>query len=63
MVVDGVLASCYPFYDHDLAHMTMISLRWYPEVMEWFFGVDDGFPGFVMILEILGNYVLPYHSL
>ena len=63
IVVDGVLASCYPSGDHDLAHMAVMPIRWYPEVMEWLFGVEDGFAGFVKITEILGNWMLPYHLL
>ena len=63
IVVDGVLASCYAFPDHDLAHMAMIPIRWYPEVMEWLFGIEDGFTGFAKIAENLGNYVLPHDSL
>ena len=63
IVVDGVLASCYASADHNLPHMTMLPLRCYPEVMEWLFGMEDGFSGFLKIAEILGNYVTPYHSL
>ena len=63
IVVDGVLVSCYAFPDHDLAHVTTIPIRWYPEVMEWLFGIEDGFTGFAKIAENLGNCVLPYDSL
>ena len=61
-VVDGVLTSCYAFSDHDLVHIGMMPIRWYPKVIEWLFGVEDGFSGFAKIAEILGNYVMPYHS-
>ena len=47
---------------HDLAHMVMMPISWYPEVMEWVFGIEDGFTGFVKIMEILWKYVLPYES-
>ena len=63
IVVDWVLASCYPSGDHDLAHMIMMPIRYYPEIVEWIFGVEDGFPGFISIAESIGNYVAPYHSL
>ena len=63
IVVDGVLASCYAFSDQDLAHMAMLPIRSYPEVMEWLIGIEDGFTGFAKIAENLGNYMLPYDSL
>ena len=30
MIVDGVHASCYGSFNHDLAHMAMVPLRWFP---------------------------------
>ena len=63
IVVDGVLASCYPFGNHDLAHISMMPIRWFPKVMEWFFVMEDGLTSFAKVAEKLGNYVLPYHLL
>ena len=63
IVVDGVLASCYPFTDHDLAHISMVPIRLFPELVEWLFGAEDGLSIYVKISENLGNYVLPYDSL
>ena len=40
IVVDGVLASCYAFPDHDLSHITMTPLQWFPHLTEWIFGND-----------------------
>ena len=59
VVVDGVLASCYASFDHDLAHLAMSPIRWFPEVVEWMFGRNDASPVFVDILKSLGRWVLP----
>ena len=32
IVVDGVLASCYAFADHDLAHIGITPMRWFPDI-------------------------------
>ena len=59
-MVDGVLASCHASVDHDLAHFTMTPVQWIPEVMEWVFGEETGFPVFVSIIRELGMLMLPY---
>ena len=55
-MVDGVLASCYAFAYHDMAHMGMAPLRWFPWVTELVFGVEDGVQGYVNVLDHLGNW-------
>ena len=30
IIVDGVLASCYASFDHDLAHIAMAPMQWIP---------------------------------
>ena len=62
-MVDGVLASCYASFDHDLAHALMAPLRWLPEVTERIFGVDRDSAGYVNIAKQLGRYILPYDQL
>ena len=49
ILVDGILASCYPSSNHDLAHFGIAPIRWFPEIIEWIFGEDDGFQGYVKI--------------
>ena len=56
IVVDGVLASCYADFDHDLAHIVMTPMRWFPEVFEWIFGNDNGFQVFVKVAEVVGEF-------
>ena len=46
IVVDGVLASCYGSFDHDLAHVAMSPVQWYPEMIGWIFGMGNGSSGF-----------------
>ena len=50
-MVNGILASCYASFHHDLAHIAMTPMQWYPKVIEWFFGVKNGSPGYVDVLK------------
>ena len=59
IVVDGVLASCYPSAHHDMAQVTMIPIKWFPKMLEWIFGYENGFLGYVRMVEDLGLWVLP----
>ena len=62
LVVDGILASCYPSVHHDLAHIGMVHIRWFPKEIEWIFGEDDGIKGYVSIAEDVNGWVLPYQQ-
>ena len=42
IVVDDVLASCYPDIDHDMSHFGMTPMRWFPKMIELIFGEDSG---------------------
>ena len=59
IIIDGVLASCYPSADHDMAHIAMAPMRWYPEVVEMIFGEHNGFSAYANINEELGKLVTP----
>ena len=59
IVVGGVLASCYAFFDHDLAHLAMKPMQWYPEIIEWIFGVNNGTPEYVNIAKGFGRLLMP----
>ena len=59
-MVHGLLASCYAsFPDHDMAHFTMASMRWFPETMYSIFGEDTEGPVYVKITENAGRWVWP----
>ena len=62
MVVNGVLASCYPSNDHDLAHFGMTPIRLFPNIIECIFGVEKEFQSYVKIAEDLGHWVLPHRQ-
>ena len=47
IIVDGILASCYAFTNHDLAHIGMTPLRWFPEMIKWIFGKYNEYPVFL----------------
>ena len=47
IMVDGVLASCYPSTDHDMAHIAMAPMRWYPQIAEIIFGEYNGYSNYL----------------
>ena len=59
IIVDGMLASCYASFDNILAHMIMAPTRWYPEVADWIFGVDEGLSVYAKIGKKFGDWALP----
>ena len=60
IIVDGVLASCYAsVIDHQLAHLTMVHLRWFSDIIQKIFGEDDEISAFVRVNEELGKMMLP----
>ena len=54
IIVDGVLASCHASSHHDLAHTGITFIRWFPEIILWIFGEDDGFSTFVRTTKEFG---------
>ena len=63
IVFDGVLASCYASFDHDLAHITMAPIQWFPEIIEGIFGKEKGSLAYVNIAKELGRWLLPYEQI
>ena len=55
IMVDGILASCYASSDHDMAHFAMAPIQWFPEIIHWIIGEDEGSPIFVNILKGFGK--------
>ena len=62
-MIDGVLASCYAFSDHNLAHITVTPMLWFSELIEWIFGMEKESQGYVSILADLGRMLLPFNTL
>ena len=62
IVVDGVLASCYASFDHTLSHTGMTHMRWFPKIMEFTFGEENGIQGFAQIAEGLDKWLLPFQQ-
>ena len=58
-MVDGVLASCYAAIDHNLAHIGMTPLRWFPYVLEWMFGDRIGSESYVQLAGEFAKGLLP----
>ena len=63
IVVDQILASCYASFDHDLAHLMMTPMQWNPEIIEFIFGVNNEYSGYVNIAKEFGRWLLPYRLL
>ena len=60
IIVDGILSSCYASSDNMLADIGMAPFRWFPQVVEWIFGDDNGFSAYAKIEIQLGELVLPF---
>ena len=59
IVVDRILASCYPSVHHDIAHLVMTPIRYFPQLIMSIFHEENGFSGFVKIMEDLGRWENP----
>ena len=57
IIVDSILASCYAYFDHDVANIGMTPMQWYPEVMDWIIGKDKESPGYVNLLSDVDKLV------
>ena len=55
IVVDGILVSCYASADHNLAHLGMTPMRWFPDIVDYIFGNDHVY---VNIAKDLGRLAL-----
>ena len=51
ILVDGVLASCYASFDHDIQHVIMKPLLWFPSMMDVLLGEENYMHSYVTILE------------
>ena len=58
-MVDGILASCFVDFHHDLAYLVMIPMQRFSEVIDWIFGIEAGFSVFVSTARQLGKLLLP----
>ena len=59
ILVNGILASTYASFDHDLAHIAMFPMQWIPDIMKLIFGQDNGSPVYVHTVKHFGRYLLP----
>ena len=58
-MVDGVLTSCYAVSDHNLAHIAIAPIRWFPEMFQWIFGEDNNSPAIVNIAKGVDIWMPP----
>ena len=62
IVVNGILASCYGSYDHDVVHFIITPFGWFPYITQWIFGDENGSPAYVNMARNLGEWLLPLQS-
>ena len=62
IVVDGVLASCYASAHHDVAHIALTPLRWFPRITKGLMGEDGGFAVYARMAELFAGLFLPVDS-
>ena len=60
IIVDGVLASCYAFPDHYLAHIAMTLIIWFPGIFEIILGKNIGSSEFINMVQDFGKWLLPF---
>ena len=59
ILVDGILTSCYASSHHDLGHLALAPMRYFPKLMDLIFGQSNDYPGYVKILENFGKMFSP----
>ena len=63
-MVDGILASCYASsVDHNLAHISVAPMLWFPDIIQMILGEDGVTSAFITLNEKLGLWMLPYGQL
>ena len=63
VIVNGILASYYATFDHDLVHYVMTPFYWFPKTIKGIFGETNDILDYVEILKSVGRYMLPYVQL
>ena len=58
IVVDDVLASCYASSDHDMSNLGMTPIKWFPKMVQWIFGNDNGLQAYTNIFKHIGTALL-----
>ena len=51
IIVDGVLASCYADYDHDMAHFAVSPMAWVPGLIEAIFSIQNDSPSYAKLVD------------
>ena len=59
IIVDRVLASCYAFGNHDLAHIGVALLRWFPRMIALIFDEDYGISIYATTAEDISKWIMP----
>ena len=57
LLLTGVLASCYATVDHDLVHVGVTPIRWFPGMMGLIFGENYGFSLYAKTAEDMAKWM------
>ena len=60
LIVDGILASSYASVEHNLSHVGMKPLQWFPKEMQWIFGKEDEQISYITSTNDLGKLILSH---
>ena len=63
IVVDEVLASCYASGDHDIVHIILALVRYFPELIMWMFGEENGFSSHIKVIHHFHKWIMPNNHL
>ena len=63
IVVDYILASCHASCDHDIVHITLVLVRYFPQLIMWIFGEEDGLSSFIKISLHFHKWVIANNHL
>ena len=63
IIVDEVLASCYASSDHDLVHSATVLVRYFPELIMWIFGEENGFASHPKVMQHMSKWYMPNNHL
>ena len=55
ILVDETLASCYACNNHDLTHIDLTPVQWFPDTIGWIFGEETGWHIYTKVAKDLGN--------
>ena len=57
IMVDGVLASCYPSVNNDFSQIAITPMKWIRDAVGWIFWKENGLQGLAIIAENVSKMI------